>query len=99
MERYLTTPEAAEFMRLSPRTLEGFRRKGGGPPFIRVGPSRNAKVVYPLVDLLAWLESRVCTGGDRQDVLAAVTLVESDGSKPGALWNWFRRGKTCEQEG
>ena len=47
----LTTPEAASLISVSPRTLEGYRLRGGGPPFYRVGPRC---VRYDVGDLLTW---------------------------------------------
>lgn len=47
----LTTREAATLIHISPRTLEGYRLRGGGPPFYRVGPRC---VRYDVGDLLAW---------------------------------------------
>lgn len=50
-DKYLTTQEAAEYLSLSPRTMEGFRLKGGGPKFYR----RGRLVRYKQADLDAWL--------------------------------------------
>ena len=50
---FLTTDEAATFLRLSPRTLEKQRVLGGGPQFRKFG----ARVVYAAVDLRAWADS------------------------------------------
>jgi len=52
-ERYLTTQEAADYLQLSPRTLQGYRVRGGGPTFYRRG--RNT-VRYTREDLDAWLK-------------------------------------------
>lgn len=49
--RLLTTTEASKLINVSPRTLEGYRLRGGGPPFFRVGPR---SVRYTVADLLAW---------------------------------------------
>lgn len=51
----MTSPEAAEYLRLSARTLEGMRVDGTGPRFYKVGPGRRAKVVYRVADLEDWL--------------------------------------------
>lgn len=51
---YLTTQEAAGFLRLSPRTLEKQRVLGGGPRFHKFG----ARVVYAITDLRAWADGR-----------------------------------------
>jgi len=51
----MTSPEAAEYLRLSPRTLEGMRVDGTGPRYFKMGPGRRAKVVYRTSDLEEWL--------------------------------------------
>ena len=55
-ERLLSQNEAAEFLRIQPRTLEAWRARGGvGPKFIRY----SARCVrYRLGDLQAWVVSR-----------------------------------------
>jgi len=52
--RYLTNDEAAEFLRLSPRTLEKQRVIGGGPRFRKFG----RRVMYSVADLEAWADAR-----------------------------------------
>jgi hypothetical protein len=52
--RYLTADEAAEFLRLSPRTLEKHRGIGGGPRYHKFGRA----VRYAMSDLEAWAEAR-----------------------------------------
>jgi hypothetical protein len=52
--QFLTTDEAAAFLRLSPRTLEKQRVLGGGPRFRKFG----ARVLYAADDLCAWADSR-----------------------------------------
>ena len=51
---FLTTDEAAAFLRLSPRTLEKQRVLGGGPRYRKFG----ARVVYAVDDLRRWADSR-----------------------------------------
>ena len=51
----LSNNEAAAYLGLSIRTLPGLRRRGGGPPYIKLG---GRKVGYLKRDLDAWLESR-----------------------------------------
>ena len=53
-QRYLTNDEAAEYLRLSPRTLEKQRVLGGGPKFRKFG----RRVMYAVVDLDAWAAER-----------------------------------------
>ena len=51
---FLTTEEAAVFLRLSPRTLEKQRVIGGGPKFRKFG----RRVMYAVADLDAWAAER-----------------------------------------
>ncbi|MDY7093778.1 MAG: helix-turn-helix domain-containing protein [Acidobacteriota bacterium] len=46
-----TTPLAAEYLGLSPATLETMRSRGGGPVFVKLG----RRVVYRREDLDEWL--------------------------------------------
>lgn len=54
-DRLLNTKEAADYLGLSPRTLEGYRSRGGGPLYVAI--SRNV-VRYRLSDLQAWVDER-----------------------------------------
>ena len=51
---FLTNAEAAEFLRLSPRTLEKQRIIGGGPRFHKFG----RRVLYSIRDLESWANAR-----------------------------------------
>ena len=53
-QRYLTNDEAADYLRLSPRTLEKQRVIGGGPRFRKFG----RRVMYAVADLDAWAADR-----------------------------------------
>ncbi len=55
--RYLTNEEAAQFLRLSPRTLEKHRVLGGGPRFRKFG----RRVLYAIDDLERWANERSFT--------------------------------------
>jgi hypothetical protein len=48
--RFLTTAEAAEFLRLKKHTLENMRSQETGPPRRKHG----GRVFYHLEDLIAW---------------------------------------------
>lgn len=50
---FLTQNEAAELLRVSPRTLERHRVAGSGPRFIKAG----RRVLYRAVDLETWADS------------------------------------------
>ena len=51
---YLTTPQLAERIGLSPITLEIWRSRGSGPPYIRIGRA----IRYDLREVERWLASR-----------------------------------------
>jgi len=59
--RVLRTVEAAEYLGLSPRTLEKLRADGSGPRWLRLTERRA--VGYDLADLDAWLETRRSEAG------------------------------------
>ena len=52
--RYMTTAHAAAHLGLSPRTLESYRCRGGGPPFYVFG----SVVRYLLSDVVRWASER-----------------------------------------
>jgi hypothetical protein len=51
---FLSTVEAALFLKISPRTLEKQRVVGGGPRFRKFG----SRVLYAVTDLKAWADAR-----------------------------------------
>jgi len=53
-DEVLDTKSAARFVLLSERTLEGFRVKGGGPPYLK---ATKKSIRYFKSDLVRWLES------------------------------------------
>jgi hypothetical protein len=53
----LTTQQASVFLSVSPRTLEDWRLRGGGPLFRRIG---RRLVRYALNDLNAFIEIGAC---------------------------------------
>ncbi len=53
--QYLRTDDAAEYLGLSPRTLEKLRLKGGGPLYCR--PGGRSLVAYDRDDLDQWMRS------------------------------------------
>jgi excisionase family DNA binding protein len=55
MLRLLTQSETATLLRLSERTLERLRLRGGGPLFVKAGRS----VRYRESDLEEWITARV----------------------------------------
>jgi Helix-turn-helix domain len=53
-DEFLTTPEAADFLRLAASTLNNSRVHGGGPPFRKF----KRRVLYSRKDLLAWAQDQ-----------------------------------------
>lgn len=53
IEELLVTKEAARIVKLSPRTLENQRLRGGGPRYIKLGGA----VRYRIQDLEEWIAS------------------------------------------
>jgi hypothetical protein len=62
MENLLTEDETAKALSLSPRTLEGFRLKGGGPKFVKLGH----RVAYRPADVEAYVAANVRTSTSDQ---------------------------------
>lgn len=54
-DRFMTGKQLAELLHVSVRTLEGWRLKGGGPPFARFGKV----VVYDKIDVDLWINERI----------------------------------------
>ena len=55
---YIPEREAARFLELEPRTMQGFRHRGGGPIYFRLS-SRCLR--YRRADLKAWADERART--------------------------------------
>ena len=78
---YMSTEEAARFLKLSPRTLQAYRCSGKGPPFSRLG-NRARYLRSKVAEWAAAREARSTTEADereREDIPAA-SRVENDGA-------------------
>ena len=64
---YLTQSEAAEVLRLSPRTLERHRVAGTGPRFVKAG----RRVLYRHDELDRWAAARTFRSTAEADAAAA----------------------------
>lgn len=53
-QSFLSTPQVAEFLNVSPSYLNKLRLSGGGPRFVKIG----RRVAYDIADLIDWAESR-----------------------------------------
>lgn len=56
LDRLMPESTAAEFLGISHRTLQNWRVRGGGPPYIKVA---GKTVRYRFRDLLAWIEGSI----------------------------------------
>jgi predicted DNA-binding transcriptional regulator AlpA len=54
-DQYIDEKIAAGFIGISPRTLQGYRSKGGGPEYRKLG---NGIVRYKVIHLIEWIESK-----------------------------------------
>ncbi len=53
--KMLTTADVAAYLRVTKTTLEAYRRKGTGPPFVQARGSRTVR--YSLKGLREWVEA------------------------------------------
>ncbi|WP_447974624.1 helix-turn-helix transcriptional regulator [Nitrospira sp. Kam-Ns4a] len=51
-EMYLDEQQVAEMLRISRRTLQAWRLRGGGPPYVKIG---SRMVRYRETEVLQWL--------------------------------------------
>ena len=58
LDALLREQEAADLLCLSIRTLQSWRIRSAGPPFVQVGRA----VRYRRRDLIAWIDANTCGG-------------------------------------
>jgi len=63
-DKYLTSSEAAEYLKLSTGTLENYRISGNGPPYTQRVP--RGRVFYDRGTLDAWRGAQVKTSTSDQ---------------------------------
>ena len=49
---YLTTEQVARLTGIPVKTLEGYRRRGMGPPYVKIG----RRIFYPISGVREWME-------------------------------------------
>lgn len=54
--RLFNEKQASEFLQLKPQTLQGWRQKGDGPPFVKIG---GRYVRYRYCDLIQWINDSI----------------------------------------
>lgn len=64
---YYTQSEAADLLRVSPRTLERYRVAGTGPRFVKLG----RRVLYRASDLEAWAAANTFASTSEVDTARA----------------------------
>lgn len=74
--RFLTTNQAADFLKLSPRTLEKMRITGDGPPYHKHG----SRVFYTMPEILHWSNTR--THNSTSDVPGAMSPAHDESGTP-----------------
>lgn len=52
----LTELQAAEFLKFTPRALQAWRIRGGGPSFVKIS---SRAVRYRMKDLTKWIDSKI----------------------------------------
>lgn len=55
--KLLTERETAEYLAVPQKTLQAWRWRGGGPPFVRIGSGRG-HIRYRTTDLESYIEER-----------------------------------------
>jgi hypothetical protein len=56
--KYIDTKALAELLGFEKDTCEAMRRRGEGPPFIRMGDGKRPAIRYAIADVEAWLAAR-----------------------------------------
>jgi excisionase family DNA binding protein len=51
----MTPEEVADLLKVSPGTLENWRYRGEGPPFVKLGNKRRSPVRYPRKGVDDWM--------------------------------------------
>jgi len=58
MQRLISAKELADRLGMKPNTLSIWRMNGTGPPFIKFGEGRGARIRYDEAEAIAWVEER-----------------------------------------
>jgi predicted DNA-binding transcriptional regulator AlpA len=89
----LSNNEAAAYLGLSIRTLPGLRRRGGGPPCIKLG---GRKVGY-LIELLSQLETKILGRQGKHEGRETRFLCPAHNDHhPSARWNPEKKTWVCD---
>lgn len=58
LDDLLTNEQAAALLGIKPTTLEIWRIRGKSPPFLKLGPAKQAPIRYQRSALFEWLKER-----------------------------------------
>lgn len=60
----LTPEQVAEMLQVHPGTLENWRYRGEGPPFVKLGNGKRSAVRYPRDKLDTWIWTNIKRGSE-----------------------------------
>src|SRR5438552_112947 len=61
VDETLSSAQVAAMLGIKPTTLEIWRHKGKGPRFVKLGPAKQAGVVYSRSEVQHWMQERTFT--------------------------------------
>lgn len=56
---WMTTVDLAALLHVSPKRIAEWRVEGAGPPYVKVGPGRNGRVLYRRSDIDEWANAQL----------------------------------------
>lgn len=58
---YVTARDASEYIGVTERALAEWRRRGGGPPYVRLGGRLTGRIRYDVRLLDEWMRSQIAS--------------------------------------
>lgn len=55
--QFINTKQLAELIGFDPDSIEAMRRRGEGPPYVRIGDGKRPAIRYNVDDVNAWLRA------------------------------------------
>jgi predicted DNA-binding transcriptional regulator AlpA len=71
LDRLISERDAAAYLNVSMRTLQGWRLKGGGPHYVKAG---TKSIRYRRRDLAAWVNAQIRTNTSEDTTARPVRL-------------------------
>ena len=81
----LSNKEVATLLGIKPNTLEIWRHQGKGPPFCKIGDSRQSTVRYLRSVVIGWIAQRSFTSTSEYSVAVRTTQDGKYGVKTGKI--------------